>query len=307
MNIKKFTLSAAVLAALVSNTAQAQVLRFDWSGTFTMLSPNGSFVQNPDANDDEFAAYYAGEPYNYYYGNRTSISGTMVFDTTTGAGSATIAAFDFFEGGLASPHDITMQAIGNGFGETGSLILTSMLFDWNAATPIYINLVMDGAGIFAALPSLMSNGVGGTVDQSSCSAIGSGCVAAASDGVADTAGAGSVKNPAYFPMGAIPMATTTYNVNSAGTDIGGSSIYGEPTVIYEANDSIGGSPMDNGPFLGFSANFDMTSVTLLPTIECSTCPPPVPIPASIWLFGSGLIALSGFSRRRVNKLKDETA
>ena len=54
-------------------------------------------------------------------------------------------------------------------------------------------------------------------------------------------------------------------------------------------DGIAGNPMDNGPFPGFNAAFDLTAT-------------PVPAPAAVWLFGSGLFALAGFAHRRKRML-----
>ncbi len=47
-------------------------------------------------------------------------------------------------------------------------------------------------------------------------------------------------------------------------------------------DGIRGLSMIDGAFVGFNANFDF----------------PVPIPAAVWLFGSGLIGLIGVARRK---------
>lgn len=44
-----------------------------------------------------------------------------------------------------------------------------------------------------------------------------------------------------------------------------------------------GAGMIDGPFPGFSANFNMTAV---------------PVPAAVWLFGSGLLGLVGVARRK---------
>lgn len=46
-------------------------------------------------------------------------------------------------------------------------------------------------------------------------------------------------------------------------------------------DGIPGTPQVDGPFLGISAAMSLTTA-------------PVPVPAAVWLFGSGLIALLGF-------------
>ena len=48
-------------------------------------------------------------------------------------------------------------------------------------------------------------------------------------------------------------------------------------------DGIRGYGMIDGPFPGFNANFDFTAV---------------PVPAAVWLFGSGLVGLVGVARRR---------
>jgi len=90
-------------------------------------------------------------------------------------------------------------------------------------------------------------------------------------------------------MGAIPVSTTTWNVVNAQTGLGGGEYTdGSGLNTYTINDAIGGTFMDNGPFIGFNANFDMTSVTMSA----------VPVPAAVWLFGSGLVGLAGVARRR---------
>jgi len=297
MNLRKTALSAAVLAAVSVAPASAAVVTFDWSGNFTMLTNGGSFVQNVDAKNAELAAYYAGEPYVYVKGNRTPISGTMTFNTVTGAGTGTVGSFDFFEGGAAVPHDITMQAIGNGFGTgPGNLILGNMLFDWGGNNNIAVEVILDGSGLFAAMPGMFA-GTAMTVDQASCAVAGSGCVEAASENTNN----GTPKNPEFFPMGAIPVATTTYNVNNAGTAIGGGTFStddGVTNTAYADNDDVAGTPMDNGPFIGFNASFDMMSVTMTGCLSECGGPAEVPVPAAVWLFGSGLVGLAGVARRR---------
>ena len=58
-------------------------------------------------------------------------------------------------------------------------------------------------------------------------------------------------------------------------------------VSTDANgDGINGNPFVDGTFIGFSANFNFGQVE------------PVPIPATVWLFGSGLIGLIGVARRK---------
>ncbi|HIO54930.1 MAG TPA: VPLPA-CTERM sorting domain-containing protein, partial [Chromatiales bacterium] len=42
------------------------------------------------------------------------------------------------------------------------------------------------------------------------------------------------------------------------------------------------------PFAGFNANFDITAIHITN----------VPVPAAVWLFGSGLVGLAGIASRR---------
>jgi len=53
--------------------------------------------------------------------------------------------------------------------------------------------------------------------------------------------------------------------------------------------AVGVPGMENGPFPGFNAAFDLSAPGLISS---------VPVPAAVWLFGSGLIGLAGVVRRR---------
>ncbi len=56
--------------------------------------------------------------------------------------------------------------------------------------------------------------------------------------------------------------------------------------------AVTGAPgMENGPFPGFNAVFNLTSPGLI-------TPSAVPVPAAVWLFGSGLLGLVGVARRK---------
>ncbi len=57
-------------------------------------------------------------------------------------------------------------------------------------------------------------------------------------------------------------------------------------------DGTPGTAMNNGPFNGQTPQFSGA-------MTCQDCaPPPIPVPAAVWLFGSGLIGLVGVARRR---------
>lgn len=260
MNFKKTALSAAVVAALggaVVVPAEAAVLDFSWNGLFTILNSANAPTQNTSYP-------YYGDP-TWGYGIRTQLTGTAQFDTDTGAGTATVNPFEFFASGPAVAHDITMQAVGNGMGGPGTLVAGAMLFDWNNNNNISVGIVLDAAGMFGAMMGGLTPGqviTGGAVP--------------ASDGIAK----------GKYPIGPSPMATTSFDTE-----------YHNGGAIISGDDGIGGSPMDNGPFIGFSANFDITEMTFNNCIaNCG--PPPVPVPAAVWLFGSGLLGLVGVARRR---------
>ncbi len=270
MNLKKSALSVALGAALgLSATAsQAVIIDMDYSGLFTMLDSSGTVVAN------------TSKPYYYDatwgYGVRTQISGTMQFDTDTGAGSGTVAPFEFFNGTTpAIASGVYFQAIGDGAGGPGSLLIGNMTFSWGTAD-ISTQIVLDGAGLFAELGDGVF-AVNDTFDAATCAASGA-CATPASDGV----------KKGKYPIGPAPIATSTFNTagqTGFGTTLGQLSL--------GSDDGIGGSPMDNGPFSQFNANFDMTTVTIT-AITTSA----VPVPAAVWLFGSGLLGLAGVARRR---------
>lgn len=263
MNLNKTLLSAAVVTALTGAAAapaQAAILDMTYDGLFTMLTSAGSVLQNTSY------PYYGDTTWGY--GKRTQISGTMQFNTDTGYGTGTVAPFAFYDGGNAVASGIEFQSIG------GNLMIGNMNFAWNGSD-IATQIVLDGSGLFNAMGAYGLPPVGMTLDQAAC--IGDAatlqCATPASNATKTT-----------LPIGVVPIATSSFNVDGAtgvGTTLGQLSL--------GTDDGIGGTPMDNGPFEFFNANFDMTSITIVN---------PVPVPAAVWLFGSGLLGLVGVARRR---------
>ena len=262
MNFNKSLVSAAVAAALtgaLAAPAQAVIIDMSYSGLFTMLDPTGV----PLANTSN--PYYSDPTWRY--GLRTPISGTMQFNTDNGFGTGTVAPFQFFNGGAAIASGISFQSIG------GGLMLGNMNFSWNGSD-ITTNIVLNGSGLFAEMGTIAVNDV---YDATTC-AISGACALPASNGI----------KGGTIPIGAAPIATSTFNV--AG-DTGFGVTLGQLSL--GVDDGIGGSPMSNGPFATYNANFDMSSVTVT-GITASA----VPVPAAVWLFGSGLLGLVGVARRR---------
>ena len=259
-NLKKTAIATALVASMgVCATASADIVTMTFSGQFTLGNASGAPQVNGDSSDP------AGIP--GVGSQRTPVTGTATFDTATGAGSASINSFSFFGGGLASATNTTFQAIGNGTGGPGSLVAGQMGFNWNGTNGIPVTLIFDAQGFFANVPA-----------PGTTATIGTGCAGCATSATADA----SLGGPAT--IGAVPMAMTNFNTN--GTTLG--------DLFPLVDDGIAGSPMTTSPFPGFHADFDFTSITATNTSGGN----PVPVPAAVWLFGSGLMGLVGVARRR---------
>ena len=283
LNHRKKVLTIAVIGALgVSVHAEAGTITGSWTGAFTMLGSTGLVAANSDLNQ-----CYPG----MLVGSncvRTAVSGTLSFDTSTGAGTATVVPFSFF----GSPDrmiatSISFQAIGDGFGGPGTLILGNMGFSWNGSNGIPLSIVWDAAGFFGAM-------AGGLQVSNTVSGIGA---LPESDN--------TVYGGSTYPIGPAVMATTGWNTTNIGTVILGTNPSGtlpllSDTVVDATNGDlgVGGSPMQAGSFKNFNANYDIMSMHIT-SCTPDVCPPAtVPIPAAVWLFGSGLAGLVSLARRR---------
>jgi hypothetical protein len=300
MNIKKTLLATAVTTAMGATAIEAQAehpsdFSADWSGLFTLLNSSGTGLQN--------VSYpYYGDP-TWGYGFRTQVSGTMTFDLFAGAGSFTVNSFDFFPGpgGPAVATAISMQVIdpvleigtGNLIPENG-LVQVNMGFNWGGSNGIPVSLILDARGFFGAI-SAGSITTSTVIDQATVAGYGA---LPASNGM----------NKGKFPVGPVPMATTTLDTQLISTasaacaaDVANGVANGNclglnPSSelgVIAGDDGIGGSPMIDGPFAssGFNANFDITAVH----VGSATL---FPVPAAVWLFGSGLIGLIGVAKRK---------
>ena len=284
--LKKTALCLAVTAALgTSAAASASTVNFSFNGLFTMLTSGGTPLNNTSYST------------NSWSGNRTDITGTMSFNTTAGTGTGTVTPFGFF--GTASnlkpavAQAISFQAIGNGQGGAGTLVLGNMLFNWGGNNGIPVSIVLDAAGLFDAGGATGTYTPGQVINQTSAG---------------DVLPASNYMKSGKFQIGVVPVATTTWNttlVGAACTGTNGASCMGRnpsggtpliadtvvPTGYSVAQTGVGGNPMVAGPFVGYNANFDITSMTV-------TGVSAVPVPAAVWLLGSGLLGLVGVARRK---------
>ena len=308
--MKKTILKTSVAAVLLASVpvANAAVNSFNYTGAFTMIDSAGIILANTSATAKDAGRF------------QTPISGTMQFDTVTGSGTGTVVPFSFNNGAtLATAVGMKMQAIGDGAGGAGTLVMGNMLFDWNLNVGIPVSIVLDAAGFFA---NELTMG-------------GANSAAPGSDGtylaVANTPN--NVDVNGYANVGGVPIATTefnTSNINGCVYDTGcmtNDSSGGLPLITdtatntafqdtpnYPNADGVGisGSPFQAGPFIDFSPNFDVYNMTFTGSDAGSTiaanctfvsgdlCPTvaAVPVPAAVWLFGSGLLGLVGVARRK---------
>lgn len=100
-----------------------------------------------------------------------------------------------------------------------------------------------------------------------------------------TVGAGQIGGHILFDWG----ATADIDVVNVWDHCSGCGSY-TSTDVTATNpagpDGVRGLGMIDGAFVGFNANFDFVA------------PAAVPVPAAVWLFGSGLLGLVGVARRR---------
>jgi hypothetical protein len=258
---------------------QAHVYYLGWSGLFTILNQGGTGLQN--------SSYpYYGDP-TWGYGFRTQISGNLKYGD--GEISLTINPFDFFGGGPAVATAITMQIID----PVNGLVQANMGFNWGGNNGIPVSLILDASGFFGAAtfyPDLPRSTI---IDQATVAGYGA---LPASNGM----------NKGNFPVGPVPIATTTLDTAlistasaACATDVvnghaNGNCLGLNPSSelgVIAGDDGIGGSPMIDGPFAGFNANFDITALH----IENFDV---IPIPSAVWLFSSGLVGLAGLARRK---------
>lgn len=268
MKFKKSLISLALASTVSVSTVDATVIDMDYSGLFTFLNSSGAPNQNTSY------PYYGDTTWGY--GLRTPITGTLQVNTDTGHGTGTLNGFEFFGSGPTFFDNFEIQAVGDGAGGPGTLVIANIELFWSDNGNIPFQIVLDAAGLINSIFTDLA--VGNTYDQTSCST--SCAIPASNDLGVDSFGLDPLT------IGPVPMATTTFDVT--GTS-GKATVLTDLTV--DSDDGIGGSPFDNGPFPGHSVNLDFTSFTVT---KVST----VPIPASVWLFSSGLLGLLSLTRRK---------
>ena len=308
---RKSVLTAAVLTALSAASVSpvwADVQVYDWTGTFTMINPSNVALVNTDVagNPTKGKQTEVTGTITYRTGSDDTVNG--------GAGSGDIAinAFNFFGGGPAVAHNATFIAIGDGHGFNGdssgisngpgNLLKGDLLFDWNGTNNIVVEIIWDAGGFLTSDMGLVG-GVGSNVVagagavapdyESRCVDITFGVCTIALDDPA--AGATEWVNPAdgtlvsdasaFGQTTAVtggPILLATLDGNPFAQELvdpdGPTQPDGVTGVIPAKNrhvDGLSGIAMDNGPFPGFGANFDVRTMTL--TSFTDSTPPVVSV------------------------------
>jgi len=261
MTYRKTKLHLAIITALGMWGSTAGAVTFGvGNNNFTMLDPGGGRVGGTNTVNATW-------------------DGTLNTAVDTAIVNMTISSDTTFMGTLWDAHDVMLFGPGeytfetcpgpviNGKAADGSLcgstpvpvimsvdagqVGAHMLFDWNGNVNIDVVNVWDLNAIWAFGPNDGNTKSILETQDSNC------------NGIGKKADLGSPECAAFF-------ATEWL---FASTDDNG--------------DGIPGTPMVDGPFRGFNANFN-----LRPEVSA------VPVPAAIWLMGSGLLGLLGVASKR---------
>ena len=196
----------------------------------------------------------------------TPIAASLEFDTETGIGSSALSMTmsDPFLGVPATFHDISINP-----GSAPNLLEGNVMVDWNGTYNMPLHVEWDASGLYNAIAEGLQ--VGDTI--SGTNLIRNGEI------IADVGSATPYSDllqplSPMFPFvadalqGPAPLAATSGSLGlAAGT-----------------------------PFPGIRGYFDIGSGNSLHVTGYAAA---VPVPAAVWLFGSGILALAGLARRKV--------
>lgn len=86
-------------------------------------------------------------------------------------------------------------------------------------------------------------------------------------------------------------ANGVFGNNASQRTLTGTTVWDSVSIDGDGNGVPGIGMPAGGPFAGFNANFNLQGMT-------ATTPAPIPVPAAVWLLGSGLVGLVGVARRK---------
>ena len=86
---------------------------------------------------------------------------------------------------------------------------------------------------------------------------------------------------------------TSGNSNNGNFDLNGTALAGDGSAVLVSSSNVA-----NWGFFAGTPYTEVFSVNFACVSGCSVTPPAVPVPAAVWLFGSGLVGLAGIARRK---------
>ena len=264
INVRETLLRTVFLLCIVTPiTAQSAVLGFHFTGNLMVADPVGGILSN-------------GEDANFIPIPLTPISATLNYDTVAGIGGSdmSIVMAGGFWSNPATFHDITLQH------DAGTNTINgNILVDWSGNINMPMHISWDATGFLTAINLGLQVGdtISGTTlkqDTNNDGAFDTFTNVLSANPYSDTLMSNSVYSSSYTDEGPAPLAATSSSLG-LGYDING--------------DYIGGTPFDG--IRGYINIGSGNSLTVT-SIEA------VPVPAAVWLFGSGLIGLIGVARRK---------
>lgn len=271
----------ALYLFIVASSSHAATIDLVWDGRLTLVNNTGDVVI-----DSQYAGTFGpSDP-----GSQVPIQGTLSFDTSDPINTATmsIGGFNYF-GSAVSIHDINFLVTSDPI--TGRLLAVgNMLADFGPTLGIPVSTVWDIEGIYNALINPYGLQAGDTIINNQLLRGGSILVADLDSALPATNGMIAGTSGHVLMQWPTPMAATTWNTTDlcapsspgSGECLGVNPTGGLPLIA----DTIAGSPMIDGPFPGMSVSIDVGSRGMAV----------VPVPAALWLFGSGLLGLVGMAR-----------
>jgi hypothetical protein len=196
----------------------------------------------------------------------TDISASLTYDTLTGIGSSdlSISMSDPFLGMPATFHDISMTRQGN-----TDLITGEVLVDWGINFNMPLHIEWDATGLFKAIDFGLR----------------AGDVLSGSDLYHD-ANSNGVQDLGEFLLDISSAIPYSDSLQPNPLDQQG------PAPLAATSGSIGLGA--STPFPGMRGFFDIGSGNSMHVTSVLS----VPVPAAVWLFGSGLLGLIGIARRK---------
>jgi hypothetical protein len=262
MKIRKFSRHPAVSLALLAAAVFAPLPASADIVTFHFtgrLTVAGSDGSVIDVETDGYTPISADLTLDTAYTGGGLDPGTLI-----GSSTLEVTVNDFFLGAPADFYDMTLA-----FG--GSGVVGNFFVNWNGNPDIPVQVDWDVAGLTSAV--IFGLQVGDTIsgDQMSRDTD--------NDGIADTVVIPSLGSATpyadsldysafddFTPQGPAPMAATSLSTG-----------------------------VQSGAFAGIRGYVDIGSGNSMTVTSISS----VPVPAAVWLFGSGLLALLGMARRRI--------